>query len=125
MRARKPLAGSHASATAQPFPVSVFSGNQPRGRKLGRLVPDLPPDEFLDVALHHVVHPLASPCPLPQRLLLCVQRCVALGEDLVSERWRRFAAIRQRAAALEPQREVWRRSLSPDQLRMYGHWHLP
>ena len=43
-----------------PF-VSAFSGKQPRGSSFDRLVPDLPPDDFIKHALSVTVHPMARP----------------------------------------------------------------
>ena len=48
-----------------PF-VSVFSGKQPRGSIFDRLVPYLPPVDFIKHALSVTVHPMARPCPLSQ-----------------------------------------------------------
>ena len=59
---------NRGNAPLLPF-VSAFSGKQPRGGIFDRLVPDLPPLDFIKHALSVTVHPMARPCPLPNRLV--------------------------------------------------------
>ena len=73
--------------------VSAFSGKQPRGSCLDRLVPDLPPADFIKHALSVTVHPMAQPCPLPSRLVNTIVSAAKLAEDLVAHRWELFETV--------------------------------
>ena len=68
---------SRGNSPLLPF-VSAFSGKQPRGSSFDRLVPDLPPDDFIKHALSVVVHPMARPCPLPTRLVNTIVTAASL-----------------------------------------------
>ena len=63
--------------------VSAFSGKQPRGSCFDRLVPDLPPADFIKHALSVTVHHMAQPCPLPSRLVNTIVSAAKLAENLV------------------------------------------
>ena len=73
--------------------VSAFSGKQPRGSCFDRLVPDLPPADFIKHALSVTVHPMAQPCPLPSRLVNTIVSAAKLAEDLVAHRWKLFETV--------------------------------
>ena len=58
-----------------------------------RLVPDLPPADFIKHALSITVHPMAQPCPLPSRLVNTIVSAAKLAEDLVAHRWKLFEIV--------------------------------
>ena len=73
--------------------VSAFSGKQPRGSSFDRLVPDLPPADFIKQALLVAVHPMARPCPLPSRLVNTNVTAAKLAENLVAHCWKLFQTV--------------------------------
>ena len=104
-----------------PF-VSAFSGKQPRGGSFDRLVPDLPPGDFIKHALSVVVHPMARPCPLPTRLVNTIVTAAKLADNLVAHRWKLFETFLTKHHELAAARKAWRASLSGDSLALFGSW---
>ena len=107
-----------------PF-VSAFSGKQPRGSSFDRLVPDLPPDDFIKHALSVTVHPMARPCPLPTRLVDTIVSAAKLAGNLVAHRWSLFQIVLEKQHELSAARKTWRASLSGDSLALFGSWDFP
>ena len=90
-----------------------------------RLVPDLPPDDFIKHALSFVVHPMARPCPLPTRLVNTIVTAAKHSENLVAHRWKLFETVLQKHHELSAARKAWRASLSGDSLALFGSWDFP
>ena len=86
--------------------VSAFSGKQPRGSCFDRLVPDLPPADFIKHALSVTVHPLAQPCPLPSRLVNTIVSAAKLAEDLVAHHWNFFETVLKKHHELSAARKI-------------------
>ena len=103
------------NAPLLPF-VSAFSGKQPRGSIFDRLVPDLPPVDFIKHALSVTVHPMARPCPLPNRLVDTIVSAAKLAGNLVAHRWSLFQIVLEKRRELSVARKTWRASLSGDSL---------
>ena len=78
----------------------LLPGKQPRGSIFDRLVSDLPPVDFIEHALSVTVHPMARPCPLPNRLVDTIVSAAKLAGNLVAHRWSLFQIM------LEKQREL-------------------
>ena len=123
----EPVSPSVLSRGAAPLLplVSAFSGKQPRGSCLDRLVPDLPPADFIKHALSVTVHPMAQPCPLPSRLVNTIVSAAKLAEDLVAHRWELFETVLEKHYELSAARKAWRASLSGDLLTLFGSWDFP
>ena len=123
----EPVSPSVLSRGAAPLLplVSAFSGKQPRGSCLDRLVPDLPPADFIKHALSVTVHPMAQPCPLPSRLVNTIVSAAKLAEDLVAHRWELFETVLKKHYELSAARKAWRASLSGDLLTLFGSWDFP
>ena len=115
---------SRGNAPLLPF-VSAFSGKQPRGSSFDRLVPDLPPDDFIKHALSVAVHPMARPCPLPTRLVNTIVTAATLADNLVAHRWTLFQSVLEKHHELSAARKTWRASLSGDSLALLGSWDFP
>ena len=96
---------SRGNAPLFPF-VSAFSGKQPRGSSFDRWVPDLPPDDFIKHALSVTVHPMARPCPLPNRLVDTIVSAAKLAEDLVAHRWELFETMLKKLHELSSARKA-------------------
>ena len=79
---------------------------------LYRLVPDLPPADFIKHALSVTVHPMAQTCPLPSRLVNTIVSAAKLAEDLVAHRWKLFEIVLKKHHELSAARKAWRASLS-------------
>ena len=105
--------------------VSAFSGKQQRGSSFDRLVPDLPPVDFIKHALSVAVHPMARPCPLPSRLVNTIVTAAKLAENLVAHRWKLFQTVLEKHHELSAARNTWRASLSGDSLTLFGSWDFP
>ena len=105
--------------------MSAFSGKQPRGSSFDRLVPDLPPADFIKHALSVAVHPMARPCPLPSRLVNTIVSAAKLAENLVAHRWKLFQTVLEKHHELSAARITWRASLSGDSLALFGSWDFP
>ena len=84
---------SRGAAPLLPLVSAAFTGKQPRGSCLDRLVPDLPPADFFKHALSVTVHPMSQPCPLPSRLVNTIVSAAKLAEDLVAHRWELFDTV--------------------------------
>ena len=112
------------NAPLLPF-VSAFSGKQPRGSIFDRLVPDLPPDDFIKHALIVTVHPMARPCPLPNRLVYTIVSAAKLAGNLVAHRWSLFQIVLEKKRELSAARKTWKSSLSCDSLALFGSWDFP
>ena len=112
------------NAPLLPF-VSAFSGEQPRGSIFDRLVPDLPPDDFIKLALTVTVHPMARPCPLPNRLVDTIVSAAKLADNLVAHRWSLFRIVLEKKRELSAARKTWKSSLSGDSLALFGSWDFP
>ena len=123
----EPVSPSVLSRGAAPLLplVSAFSGKQPRGSCFDRLVPDLPPADFIKHALSVTVHPMAHPCPLPSRLVNTIVSAAKLAEDLVAHRWKLFEIVLKKHHELSAARKAWRASLSGDLLTLFGSWDFP
>ena len=115
---------NRGSAPLLPF-VSAFSGKQPRGRNFDRLVPDLPPVDFIKHALSVTVHPMARPCPLPNRLVDTIVSAAKLAGNLVAHRWSLFQIVLEKQRVLSAARKTWRASLSGDSLALFGSCDFP
>ena len=115
---------SSGNAPLLPF-VSAFSGKQPRGSSFDRLVPDLPPDDFIKHALSVTVHPMARPCPLPTRLVETIVSAAKLADNLVAHRWSLFQIVLEKHHELSAARKTWRASLSGDSIALFGSWDFP
>ena len=115
---------SRSNASLLPF-VSAFSGKQPRGSIFDRLVPDLPPVDFIKHALSVTVHPMARPCPLPNRLVDTIVSAAKLAGNLVAHRWSLFQTVLEKHRELSAARKTWRASLSGDSLALFGSWDFP
>ena len=115
---------SRGNAPLLPF-VSAFSGKQPRGSSFHRLVPDLPPDDFIKHALSVTVHPMARPCPIPTRLVDTIVSAAKLADNLVAHRWTLFQIVLEKQHELSAARKTWRASLSGDSLALFGSWDFP
>ena len=105
--------------------VSGFSGKQPRGSSFDRLVPDLPPVDFIKHVLSVAVHPMARPCPLPSRLVNTIMTAAKLAENLVAHRWKLFETVLEKHHELSAARNTWRASLSGDSLAYLGVGTFP
>ena len=105
--------------------VSAFSGKQPRGSSFDRLVPDLPPEDFIKYALSVVVHPMARPCPLPTRLVNTIVTAAKLADNLVAHRWKLFETVLKKHHELAAACKAWRASLSGDSLALFGVGTFP
>ena len=101
------------------------SGKQPRGSSFDRLVPDLPPEDFIKHALSVVVHPNARTCPLPTRLVNTIVTAAKLAGNLVAHRWKLFETVLKKHHELAAARKAWRASLSGDSLALFGSWDFP
>ena len=112
------------NAPLLPF-VSAFSGKQPRGSIFDRLVPDMPPDDFIKHALTVTVHPMARPCPLPNRLVDTIVSAAKLAGNLVAHRWSLFQVVLEKKRELSAARKTWKSSLSGDSLALFGSWDFP
>ena len=123
----EPVSPSVLSRGAAPLLplVSAFSGKQPRGSCLDRLVPDLPPADFIKHALSVVVHPMARPCLLPTRLVDTIVPAAKLADNLVSHRWKLFETVLKKQHELSAARKAWRASLSDDSFAPFGSWDFP
>ena len=110
----EPVSPSVVSRGASPLLhlVCAFSGKQPRGSCFDRLVPDLPPAEFIKHALSVAVHPMARPCPLTSRLVNTIVTAAKLAENLVAHRWKLFQTVLEKHHELSAARKTWRASLS-------------
>ena len=115
---------NRGNAPLLPF-VSAFSVKQPRGSIFDRLVPDLPPVDFIKHALSVTVHPMARPCPLPNRLVDTIVSAAKLAGNLVAHRWSLFQIVLDKQRELSVARKTWRASLSGDSLALFGSWDFP
>ena len=107
-----------------PF-VSAFSGKQARGSSFDRLVPGLPPADFIKHVLSVAVHRMGRPCPLPTRLVDTIVTAAKLADNLVAHRWSLFQIVLRKHHELSAARKTWRASLSGDSLALFGSWDFP
>ena len=105
--------------------MSAFSGKQPRGSIFDRLVPDLPSVDFIKHAVSVTVHPMARPCPLPNRLVDTIVSAAKLAGNLVAHRWSLFQIVLEKQRELSAASKTWRASLSGDSLALFGGWDFP
>ena len=85
-----------------------------------RLVPDLPPVDFVKHALSVAVHPMARPCPLTSRLVNTFVTAAKLAEYLVAHHWKLFQTVLEKHHELSAARNTWRASVSGDSLAYLG-----